>query len=144
MGREGEERFDHGEGLHGSWSFAEIAERNRVLRPQRIRGPVGGSPRPNRRDAHIASAICAVGGGEDVGIYGETTIIAKRGRQRTGTESNLSRFRLVAVYTSRTEAIRLVYFQSTAVHDCPQSWLPEKSRVLCPAAGPPWHSLVSG
>jgi hypothetical protein len=46
MSQEGEERFDHGEGLHGSLSFAEIAERNRVLRPQRIRGQVGGLFRP--------------------------------------------------------------------------------------------------
>jgi hypothetical protein len=56
---------------------------------------------------------------EDVRIYGETAILTGESRTvaRRDGKQLVSRFRLVAVYASQTEAIRLVHFQSTALHD---------------------------
>jgi len=56
---------------------------------------------------------------EVVRIYGEAAIITGESRTvaRRDGKQLVSRFRLVAVYASQTEAIRLVHFQSTAVHD---------------------------
>ena len=53
--------------------------------------------------------------GEEVRIYGETAIVTGESRTlaRRDSEQLASRFRLVAVYTSQAEMLRLVHFQST-------------------------------
>jgi len=53
--------------------------------------------------------------GEEVRIYGETAIVTGESRTlaRRDSEQLASRFRLVAVYTSQAEMVRLVHFQST-------------------------------
>jgi len=55
--------------------------------------------------------------GENVRIYGETAIVTGESRTlaRRGGEQLASRFRLVAVYASQAETVRLVHFQSTAL-----------------------------
>ena len=55
--------------------------------------------------------------GEAVRIYGETAIVSGESRTlaRRDTEQLASRFRLVAVYMSQAEMLRLVHFQSTAL-----------------------------
>jgi ketosteroid isomerase-like protein len=55
--------------------------------------------------------------GEEVRIYGETAIVTGESRTlaRRDSERLASRFRLVAVYTSQAEMVRLVHFQSTAL-----------------------------
>src|SRR3984957_8960997 len=55
--------------------------------------------------------------GEEVRIYGETAIVTGESRTlaRRDGEQLASRFRLVAVYTSQAERVRLVHFQSTAL-----------------------------
>lgn len=56
---------------------------------------------------------------EVVRIYGETAIVSGESRTvaRRDGEQLASRFRLVAVYTSQAEMVRLVHFQSTALPD---------------------------
>jgi ketosteroid isomerase-like protein len=56
---------------------------------------------------------------EVVRIYGETAIVCGESRTlaRRDGEQLASRFRLVAVYTSQAEMVRLVHFQSTALPD---------------------------
>jgi hypothetical protein len=53
--------------------------------------------------------------GEEVRIYGETAIVTGESRSLAcrDTEQLAWRFRLVAVYTSQAEMLRLVHFQST-------------------------------
>ena len=55
--------------------------------------------------------------GEEVRIYGETAIVTGESRTlaRRDSEQLASRFRLVAVYASQAETVRLVHFQSTAL-----------------------------
>ena len=54
---------------------------------------------------------------EEVRIYGETAIVTGKSRTlaRRGSEQLASRFRLVAVYTSQAEMVRLVHVKSTAL-----------------------------
>jgi|SRR5579872_408326 len=55
--------------------------------------------------------------GEEVRIYGETAIVTGESRTlaRRDGKQLASHFRLVAVYTSKAERVRLVHFQSTAL-----------------------------
>jgi|SRR5271157_1006584 len=61
--------------------------------------------------------------GEEVRIYGETAIVTGESRTlaRRDGEPLASRFRLVAVYMSQAEKVRLAHFQSTALPSDPRS-----------------------
>ena len=61
--------------------------------------------------------------GEEVRIYGETAIVTGESRTlaRRDSEPLASRFRLVAVYMSQAEKVRLAHFQSTALPSDPRS-----------------------
>lgn len=55
--------------------------------------------------------------GEKVRIYADVAVLTGESRAtavRNGTESS-SHFRLIAVYTSTTEGLKLVHFQSTSI-----------------------------
>jgi ketosteroid isomerase-like protein len=55
--------------------------------------------------------------GEEVKIFGQVAILTGESRAtavRKGTESS-AHFRLIAVYTSTTEGLKLVHFQSTSI-----------------------------